>query len=219
MRRNLLILAYVLFCSHSWAQDDSLSYRLTPFVKGGLTIGFFEGKTSHNSSVGHTGFHLETGVWFPFYRGKRDTWCLVPSLRFITKGDVWEVFDGERVFANMQYIEMPIDVAICFSSKKCHGLIGGGLYVGYGLGGRLSGSDHLYIYRGYRLKGKPDIFGSEIGANRWDSGLNLMGAVQLWHLYLSVDLDIGLTKLAINRLDGNDKSSNAAISMSVGYAF
>ena len=64
MRRNLLILAYVLFCSHSWAQDDSLSYRLTPYVKGGLTIGFFEGKTSHNSSVVHIVEREILGAWF-----------------------------------------------------------------------------------------------------------------------------------------------------------
>ena len=219
MRRYLLILAYVLFCCHSQAQNDSLLYRLTPFVKGGLTIGFFEGKTSSDSSVGHTGFHLETGVWFPIHRGKRDTWCLIPSLRFITKGDTWELSDDERVFANMQYIEMPVDVAICFSSKKCHGLIGGGLYIGYGIGGRLSGSDNLYVYHGYRLKEKPAVFGSEVRVNRWDYGFNLMGAVQLWHLYLSVDFDLGLAKLAPSRLDGNDNSSNVAISLSVGYAF
>ena len=219
MRRYLAILACLMFCCHSRAQNDSLSYRLTPFVKGGLTIGFFEGKASNSSSVGHTGFHLEAGIQVPIRRGRFFNWCLIPSLRFITKGDTWELDDGERAFANMQYIEVPIDYAAQISTRKCKIWFGAGLYMGYGIGGRLYGSDNLYIYHGYRLKEEPAIFGSEVRANRWDSGLNLMGAVQLRHLYLSFDLDIGLTKVASGRLDGNNDSSDVAISMSIGYTF
>ena len=114
----------------------------------------------------------------------------------------------------MQYIEVPIDYAAQISTRKCKIWFGAGLYMGYGIGGRLYGSDNLYIYHGYRLKEEPAIFGSEVRANRWDSGLNLMGAVQLRHLYLSFDLDIGLTKVASGRLDGNNDSS-----MSIGYTF
>lgn len=217
-RISLLIVVFLFFFAKGMAQCDSLAYRLTPFVKGGLSVGFFSGYASTNS-VGHTGYHIDVGLQIPFQRGSQYRYCLIPSLRFITKGDTWEIEENGRATVNMHYIEMPIDFAFRVLINKNSLLIGGGFYLAYGIGGRMTGSDGLYIYNGYRLKDQPETFGSEVGVSRWDSGINLLADYQIRHFCLSADIDIGLVTIASGRLDGNNNSSNVAISLGIGYVF
>lgn len=221
MRQRISILMVVcLFLGvKGMAQRDSLAYRLTPFVKGGLSIGFFDNSISNESSVGHTGFHFDVGLQIPFLRGGQYGCCLVSSLRFITKGETWDNGENGRASVNMQYIEMPIDFAFRAVMKKSSLLAGGGFYLAYGIGGRMTGSDGLYIYRGYRLKDKLAVFGSQLGFLCWDAGVNLMTEYQIRHLCLSADIDIGLTRIPPVRFDGHNKSSNVAISLGIGYLF
>ena len=220
MRQRIcfLIVVSLFFLAKGMAQCDSLAYRLTPFVKGGLSVGFFSGYASTNS-VGHTGYHIDVGLQIPFQRGSQYRYCLIPSLRFITKGETWDMEENGRATVNMNYIEMPIDFAFnVLRDEQCL-LIGGGFYLAYGIGGRITGSDGLYIYNGYRLKDHPETFGSEVGVSRWDSGINLLADYQFRHFYFSADLDIGLVTVAPGRLDGNNNSSNVAVSFGIGYAF
>lgn len=217
-RFGILTVVCLFFLAKGMAQNDSLAYRLTPFVSGGLSIGFFNGKASTNS-VGHTGCHIGIGLQIPFQRGSQNGCCLIPSLRFITKGDTWEMAENGRVTVNMQYIEMPVDLAFRAAMKKSYLLIGGGFYLAYGIGGRMTGSDGLYIYHGYRLKEKPATFSSEVGATRWDSGISLMANYQFRHICFAADMNIGLVSTIPGRLDSNNNSKNLAISLGIGYVF
>ena len=61
-RISILMVVGLFFGVQGMAQRDSLAYRLTPFVKGGLSIGFFDNSISQESSVGHTGFHIDIGL-------------------------------------------------------------------------------------------------------------------------------------------------------------
>ena len=83
----------------------------------------------------------------------------------------------------------------------------------------MTGSDGLYIFRGYRLKDRLKAFGSELGFIRWDAGINLMTEYQIRHLCLSADIDIGLVSVPPARFNGNNKSSNVAFSLGIGYLF
>ena len=221
MRQRICFLIVVcLFClARGMAQRDSLAFRLAPFVRGGITGAFFEGEGSDGNSVGHTGFHIDIGLQIPFLREKQYGCCLIPSLRFITKGDTWDLGESGRVSVNMQYIEMPVDVVFCALMKKSSLSVGGGVYFAYGIGGRMTGNDGLYIYHGYRLKNQPATFGAELGVPRWDWGINLMTEYQIRHLCLSGDIDIGLVRVVPSRLDGNNYPSNWAISLGIGYMF
>ena len=221
MKQRICILMVVglFFGVQGMAQRDSLAYRLTPFVKGGLSIGFFDNSISQESSVGHTGFHIDIGLQIPFQRGDQYGCCLVPSLRFITKGETWDNGENGRASVSMQYIEMPIDFAFRAVMKKSSLLAGGGFYLAYGIGGRMTGSDGLYIFRGYRLKDRLKAFGSELGFMHWDAGINLMTEYQIRHLCLSADIDIGLVRVPPTRFNGDNKSSNVAVSLGIGYLF
>lgn len=213
----LLLIVSTVFPGRVMAQDDSLSCRLTPFVKGGLSIGFLEGNASSMTSVGHTGFHIAAGIFIPFTSNPRG-FCLIPSLEFITKGDTWDLGERGRATLDMEYIELPIDLAYYLSFRNWRLVFGAGGYVSYGVGGRLTGSDGLYIYHGYRLADKPDTFGPIIHADRWDGGLHLLGAAQWKHLFLTAEIDKGLFRLVPGRLDRGN-SSLTAISLSLGWAF
>lgn len=216
-RRICLSLLAALCWLTAAAQRDSLAYRLTPFVKGGLTVGFFSYEQSNEASVGHTGFHVGVGVRIPFQRGDHYEVCLVPSLKYITKGEGWEYYYG-RMFLNMNFVELPIDVAYHYRQKDWQMVIGGGGFVGYGVGGRLTGSDHLYNYHGYRLKDRPRTFGPEIGARRWDYGLRVLYEFQYKHFIFSADIEKGLPLLVPKKLCGDAKPTTVAISLGIGYA-
>lgn len=218
-RISILMVVCLFFLAKGMAQRDSLAYHLTPFVKGGITAGLFEGEVGNDNSVGRTGFHIDIGLQVPFQRGSQYQCCLIPSLRFITKGDTWDMWESGRASLNMQYIEMPVDFAYRAVMKKSCLLVGVGVYLAYGIGGRMTGSDGLYIYHGYRLKNQPAAFGSEIGIPRWDWGFNWMTDYQIRHFSLSADIDFGLVRVAPGRLDGNNQSKTVAISLGIGYIF
>lgn len=218
-RISILMVVCLFLGVKGMAQHDSLEYRLTPFVKGGLSIGFFDNSISNESSVGHAGFHIDVGLQIPLQRDDQYRYCLMSSLRFITKGETWDNGENGRASVNMQYIEMPVDFAFRAVMTKGSLLAGGGFYLAYGIGGRLTGSDGLYIFRGYRLKDKPGVFGSELGFRRLDAGINLMTEYQTRHLCLSADIDIGLIRIPPARFDGHNKLSNVAISLGIGYLF
>ena len=206
------------FCSlTAAAQHDSLFYRLTPFVKGGLTVGFLDAETSNEASVGHAGFNLNAGVRIPLQRGDHYTLCLVPSLKFITKGEGLE-YDAGRLFLNMNFVELPIDFAYHFKSGKVQFLAGGGGFVGYGVGGRLTGSDHFYNFHDYHLQDEPSVFGPEVGVRRWDAGIRLLYEFQYKHFVFSGEVEKGLRILVPNTFNGDNKSTTVAISLSIGYA-
>ena len=198
------------------AQRDSLAYRLTPFVKGGLTVGFLDDGTGA-TEVGHTGFHLNAGVRIPFQRGDSNAPCLVPSLRFIVKGETLERVAG-RVFLNMQFVELPIVMAYHIRNNKWQCVLGAGGFVGYGVGGRLTGSDRFYNYHGYRLADEPSTFGPEVGVRRWDYGLTLMYDFQYKNFIFSFDIEKGLHVLVPSTFNRGNENTTVAISLGIGYA-
>lgn len=223
MKRHLfLLIACLLSCLQVMAQSDSLSNRLIPFVKGGLTVGLFSEDSYGSNSIGHTGYHIEAGVQIPFLSGSHGGWAflIVPSAKYITKGDVLELLNEEKATVDIQYIEIPVDFAARFRAKKLTFLIGTGPYVSYGIKGRLTGSDRLYIFHGYRLKDEElDFFGPVVNASRWDAGINITGNVQLRHLFFSFDFDLGIVHVVPSRITRCDNSSIQAFSLGIGYAF
>lgn len=214
-RRICLSLLAALCWLTAAAQRDSLAYRLTPFVKGGLTVGFLDGMDQ--TEGGHTGFHLNAGVRIPFRRGDSNAPCLVPSLRFIVKGETLERVEGS-VFLNMQFVELPIVMAYHIRNKKWQCVLGAGVFVGYGVGGRLTGSDRFYNYHGYRLADKPAAFGPEVGVRRWDYGLSFMYDFQYKNFIFSFDVEKGLHVLVPSKFNYSNENTTVAISLGIGYA-
>ena len=73
-----LLLCALTIC-HAQAQ------KMEPFVKGGLTIGLFDGTAASDNDVGHLGFNIGAGIRLPVNKSR--TKFLEPAIELITKGN------------------------------------------------------------------------------------------------------------------------------------
>ena len=82
-RLAVILLLSTLFVYHAWGQ------KMDPFVKGGVTIGLFDGTAASDEDVGHTGFNMGAGLRLPVNKSGKT--FLEPAVKLISKGNVYDV--------------------------------------------------------------------------------------------------------------------------------
>ena len=198
--------------------------QLKPFVKGGLTIGLFEGTDASNESAGHTGLNLGAGIQIPL--SKSHPTFLEPALVLISKGNVYDVSKaGGRVTFNLWYFETQLDFVYRWKIGTHWRIpIGTGLYGAYGISSKVSATNGITWFQGIHLGKSPSMFDDEIGANRWDAGWRVctFGA-EYRQFALRCDFEIGFFSQFRNKklytLEKKSQGANWAFSLNIGYSF
>ena len=64
IRLAVTLLFFALSVYHTWGQ------KVEPFVKGGLTIGLFDGTAASDEDVGHIGLNIGAGIRLPVNKSR-----------------------------------------------------------------------------------------------------------------------------------------------------
>ena len=220
MRLAVLVLFSTLSVYHVWGQ------KVGPFVKGGLTIGLFDGTAASDEDVGHIGFNIGAGVRFPVNKSR--TLFLEPAIVLISKGNVYDASkSGGRVSFSLWYLEAQLDFVYRWQIGKHWSIpIGTGLYGAYGIGSKVSATNGVTWFRGIPVGESPSMFDSVIGANRWDAGWRVLTVgVEYGQFMFRWDFELGFFSQFHNRmpygLEEGKKyhGNNWATSLNVGYCF
>lgn len=220
MRLAVVLLFSALSACHAWGQ------KIEPFVKGGLTIGYFDGPAASNEDVGHTSLNIGAGVSMPVNKSR--TTFLEPALEIISKGNVYDVTNGGgKVSFTLWYLEAQLDIVYRWQlTERLVIPIGTGLYGAYGISSKISTTNGITWFRGIPVGESPSMYDSEVGANRWDAGWRtLTVGVESGRLMFRWDLELGFFSQMHNRMPyGLEKGkkchgSNWAMSLNVGYRF
>lgn len=200
--------------------------KMEPFVKGGLTIGLFDGIASSDEDVGHTGLNIGAGLRLPV--SKSHTTFLEPALAIISKGNVYDVSkSGGRVSFSLWYLEAQLDIVYHWQVWKHWRIpIGTGLYGAYGIGSKVSATNGVTWFRGIPVGESPSMFDDKVGANRWDAGWRVITVgVEYRRFIFRWDFEVGFFPQFHHRMPfGTDDwetslGSNGAVSLNVGYCF
>lgn len=216
MNRHLFAVSLLFAFSLSCVKGQTVE----PFVRGGLTVGFFDNGVSNVEDVGHTGFNMGAGVMIPV--NKLRHLSLEPSVVFVSKGDVYDVRKaGGRVSFNLRYLEAQCDFVYRWKvGKHCYVPIGTGLYGAYGIGGKVSATNGITWFKGIPVGESPSAFDSSIGTTRWDVGWRVCTlGVDYCHFLFRFDMEMGFVSQFRNRLSNRGGDNNASLSFIVGYLF
>jgi len=190
--------------------------QIRPFVTAGYNHSDFcvglDGRSSFNAGVGAT---------FPLFN--RGLVGIRPQLLYIQKGarSHFEVYKKERtVKFDANYLEMPIDLVLTGRplTKRFDISALCGLYFAYGIGGKTTASDGIYIYNRYHVGDSPSTFGDEMNGHRFDWGIRLGAIVRLDRYFFTIIMEPGVKKVMdshISRRSG-DHPINEAILLNVG---
>lgn len=221
MRNRLTVaLLCALFACYARAQE------MEPFVKGGLTIGLFDGTAASDEDVGHVGINLGAGVRFTI--NKFRTLFLEPSIGVISKGNVYDVSrSGGSVSFSLWYLETQFDFVYRWHIGRHWSIpIGTGLYGAYGIGSKVSATNGITWFRGIPVGESPSMFDSAVGANRWDAGWRALTVGADYRQFMfRCDYELGFFSQFHNRMpygieEGkNYHGNNWAVSLLVGYCF
>ena len=219
-RLTVILLLSTLSAYHVWGQ------KMEPFVKGGLTIGLFDGIAASDEDVGHIGFNIGAGVKLPINNSR--TIFLEPALELISKGNVYDVSKSSgRVSFSLWYLEMQLDFIYRWQIGKHWNIpIGTGLYGAYGIGSKVSATNGVTWFRGIPVGESPSMFDSVIGANRWDAGWRVLTVgVEYGQFMFRWDFELGFCSQFHNRMpygleEGKRyKGNNWSMSLNFGYYF
>jgi hypothetical protein len=220
LRLAVILLFSTLSTYHAWGQ------KIEPLVKGGLTLGLFDGIAASDEDVFHVGLNIGAGVRLPI--NKSHTTFLEPTLGVISKGNVYDVSKGGgKVSFNLWYLEAQLDFVYRWQiGKRCYIPIGTGLYGAYGISSKISTTNGITWFRGIPVGESPSMFDSVIGANRWDAGWRVLTfGVEYGHLMFRWDFEVGFFSQFHNRMPyGIEKGkqyhgNNSAMSLNIGYCF
>lgn len=219
-RLAVILLFFTLFVYHARGQ------KMDPFVKGGVTIGLFDGTAASDEDVGHTGFNIGAGLRLPVNKSRKT--FLEPAIELISKGNVYDVSkSGGRVSFSLWYLEAQMDIVYRWNiGKHWYIPIGTGLYVAYGINSKISTTNGITWFRGIPVGESPSMFDSVVGANRWDAGWRVWTlGVEYGKFMFCWDFEIGFFSQFHNRmpygLEEGKKyhGNNWAMSLNVGYCF
>jgi hypothetical protein len=214
------LLLCVLAAYQAWGQ------KIEPFVKGGLTIGFFDGTAASDEDMGHTGFNIGAGFRLPVNRSR--TTFLEPAIELITKGNVYDVSKaGGKVSFSLWYIEAQMDFIYRWKIGKRWSIpFGTGLYGAYGIGSKISATNGITWFRGIPVGDNLSMFDGKVGANRWDAGWRVWTVgMEYGRLLFRWDFEVGFFPQFHNRmpygLEEGKKyhGNNWAMSLNLGYCF
>lgn len=144
--------------------------EMNPFVKGGLTIGLFDGTAASDEDVGRVGLNVGAGVRIPINKSKK--LFLEPALVFISKGNVYDVSQaGGKVTFSLWYLEAQFDIVYRWCvEKQLYVSLGTGLYGAYAIGSKVSATNGITWFHGIPVGEMSSMFNSVIGTPRWDAG-------------------------------------------------
>lgn len=212
-----LLLCALTVC-HAQAQ------KMEPFVKGGLTIGLFDGTAASDDDVGHLGFNIGAGIRLPVNKSR--TTFLEPAIELITKGNVYDVSQaGGKVSFSLWYIEAQLDFIYRWQIGKSWFIpIGTGLYGAYGIDSKISATNGITWFKGIPVGETLSMFDSKVGANRWDAGWRVWTiGVEYGRFLLHWDFELGFFSQFSNRkpygLEKGYDGANWAMSLNAGYRF
>ena len=192
--------------------------RIIPFVTAGYNYSHFCVNIDGRSS-----FNAGGGAVFPMF--KRGLVGVRPQLLYIQKGarSHFEVYKKERtVKFDANYLELPIDLVLSGKPLATRFNVSAlcGLYFAYGIGGKTTASDGIYIYNRYQVGDEPSTFGDEMNGRRVDWGIRLGAMARLDRFFLTIVGDLGVKRVMdsrITRSEWDDSPMNAAILLNVGY--
>lgn len=215
--RHIIILAAVsMTMLPAKAQEDTK--RITPFVTAGYNFSHF-----CNDMTGRHSFNAGGGAIFPMF--KRGLVGIRPQLLYIQKGarSKFDVYKKERtVKFDANYIEMPVDMILSGKPLATHFNISAlcGFYFAYGVGGKTTASEGIYIYNRYNVGDKPSTFGDEMNGRRFDWGIRLGMMARLDHYFMTFVMEPGAKRVMdkrINRSHSDASPMNMAILVNIGY--
>lgn len=169
-------------------------------LDAGFNLGMAVLLTVPQNISGHSD-RVEMDVPDGYLPAKKDGhFALSNKLEFIKKGSS---FGGSHTHLN--YLNIVEDVVYQYKMADNSNIMGGlGPYIGYGIGGKVTGGGF-----------SESAFGGQ-GYKRFDAGLSLMGRYQLPStLYFGLDYQFGL----VNKSPAPDFTSrNRSLSINVGYS-
>ena len=147
-----------------------------------------------------------------------------PQLLYIQKGarSHFEVYKKERtVKFDANYLELPVDLVISGRPLATRFNISAlcGLYFAYGIGGKTTASDGIYLYNRYHVGDKPSTFGDEMNGRRFDWGFRLGVMARLDRYFATIAIEPGVKKVMDSRITRsywNDSPTNMAILLNIG---
>lgn len=217
-RLAVTLLFFALSVYHTWGQ------KVEPFVKGGLTIGLFDGTAASDEDVGHIGLNIGAGIRLPVNKSR--TSFLEPAFELISKGNVYDVRKGGgRVSFSLWYLETQVDFVYHWQIGKHWTIpIGTGLYGAYGISSRISTTNGITWFRGIPVGEAPSMFDNVVGANRWDAGWRVWTVgVEYDKFMFRWDFELGFFSQFHNRMPYGLESgkkyhgNNWVMSLNVGY--
>ena len=206
-RQIVIILTSVLLSA-----TDVVGQEIHPFVKGGLTIGLFDGFAASKEDVGHMGFNFGGGVQIPLTKNN--------------KGNVYEPEKaGGRVTFDLLFVETQVDL-VFRGRMGSHWVfvVGTGLYGAYGIGGKATSTNGVTWYRGIPVGESPSMYDDVVGANRWDVGWRFVTiGVDYHHFMFRLEYELGFLEQFNKTFYYNSsekyRGSNASYSLNLGYRF
>lgn len=220
LRLAFILLFSTLSVHHAWGQ------KIEPFVKGGLTLGLFDGTAASDEDVMHAGLSIGAGIRLPINKSR--TTFLEPTFGLISKGNVYDVSKGGgKVSFSLWYLEAQLDFVYRWQiGKHWYIPIGTGLYGAYGIGSKISTTNGITWFRGIPVGESPSMFDSVVGANRWDAGWRVWTiGVEYDQFMFRWDFEGGFFSQFHNRMPyrieegGKYHGYNWAMSLNVGYCF
>lgn len=193
--------------------------RVIPFLTAGYNYSDFnlEGLSGRNS------FNVGGGAIVPLFN--RGLVGVRPQLLYIQKGArrYFDVYNKERTIKfDANYIELPIDFVLSGRPLATNFNISAfcGIYFAYGVGGKTTASDGIYIYHRYHVGDKPSTFGEEMNGHRFDWGCRLGVMARFNNCFLTLSFEPGFEKVLDGRIvrsSWDAYAQNMAFLVNVGF--
>lgn len=214
-QRIIIFAAVVMTLLPTHAQETGK--HVIPFVTAGYNYSHFCVNLGGRSS-----FNAGGGAIFPMFN--RGLVGIRPQLLYIQKGarSHFEVYNKERtVKFDANYLELPVDMIISGRPLATRFSISAlcGLYFAYGIGGKTTASEGIYLYNRYHVGDKPSSFGDEMNGRRFDWGLRLGAMARLDRYFMSIAIEPGFNKVMdrrITRSSWDSSPKNLSVLLNIG---
>ncbi|MBQ4173593.1 MAG: hypothetical protein II597_02250 [Prevotella sp.] len=217
IRFIFMLFACTLLANHVAGQN------VQPFVKGGLTISFFD---SNNKDNGYVGVNIGAGIQMPV--NKSHSWVFSPALACVSKGHSFDVYQANgSVTFNLLYLETQLDfiyrLQLQTTGKSWCFPIGAGLYGAYCVRGKASATNGMAWFNGIPVGDPISVFDKSIGAKRWDAGWRLLTVgAEYRHFMFRCDIELSFFSQFPHRKQHklyDLEGTHTAILLNVGYIF
>lgn len=204
------LLSFVLFAMFAITASAQITWNVKAGFGVSSCIGDAEGSKAH--FVGKIGAGMEYAISSNF--------SLMPSAEFALKGAKWGEDDDEygsfKETLDLYYFQIPVLAAYRFNlTDKLNLVAKAGPYFAFGFAGKDKYSESFGDSDGEK-GGNDDVFGSEIGAKRFEMGLDFGVDLEFKRFVVGAEYEFGLTPLV---KEEDWKLRNSAFYVTVGYKF